>query len=318
MLSGFAPDVNKLPRPQGEDVFLVHLAFSYSDARADIAGIVVTVVPPGSKVETTKSSAPSFGIKGASGKASYQASFYSTSPLGVHEYRLRLIDADGNQSAEASAKVELTASGTSRLPVTSMSPASGAVGELLTLTGTGLDAASIAHTAVSIAGVRSEIRKITGGRILCAVPDSVLTGPVVISNTRGVVRSARNFTASPSLEVAEDGKPILLPLETKKIRAEVSGLADRSAHWYVNGIAGGSTALGTIDQSGLYTAPASSTAFTTARYSWTRRAGWPRIAADASICLAGVSSTCRYSSSNQLDATLYLARPHVRHSEWAK
>ena len=43
---------------------------------------------------------------------------------------------------------------------------------------------------------------------------------------------------------------------TKKFYASVSGTTDKTVVWYVNNVAGGAAATGTIDADGTYTAPA--------------------------------------------------------------
>lgn len=46
------------------------------------------------------------------------------------------------------------------------------------------------------------------------------------------------------------------PTQTQQFTATVSGSANTTVTWQVNGVTGGSAATGTIDVNGLYTAPA--------------------------------------------------------------
>jgi hypothetical protein len=48
----------------------------------------------------------------------------------------------------------------------------------------------------------------------------------------------------------------LHPGETVQFKATVSGTSNQNVVWKVNGASGGSTVVGTISASGLYTAPA--------------------------------------------------------------
>jgi len=48
----------------------------------------------------------------------------------------------------------------------------------------------------------------------------------------------------------------LFPTQQKQFAATVGGTMNPAVSWTVNGLAGGNSALGTIDMTGLYTAPA--------------------------------------------------------------
>ena len=59
----------------------------------------------------------------------------------------------------------------------------------------------------------------------------------------------QSVTISPSYPGVKVGASV-------QLTAKVTGLSSSSVNWAVNGIAGGNTTVGTISQTGLYTAPA--------------------------------------------------------------
>jgi uncharacterized protein (DUF1800 family) len=77
------------------------------------------------------------------------------------------------------------------------------------------------------------------------------------SPTRTRTPGGSGATATPALSVSVVPANIsLLAGATQQFQATVSGNADQSVTWTVNNTAGGDATVGTIDASGLYTAPA--------------------------------------------------------------
>ena len=76
-----------------------------------------------------------------------------------------------------------------------------------------------------------------------------VANPVVFSQAAVTLVSPISVTMTPTAATVQLGT-------TKAFTIAVSGTANTAVTWSVNGVAGGSTTLGTIDATGLYTAPA--------------------------------------------------------------
>ena len=145
-----------------------------------------------------------------------------------------------------------------QLSIISVVPSSGAVGQLVTIYGTGFSTTPTAND-VKFDGVSASVLSATSTRIITTVP-SVNTGQIQITVTTsaGTVSAPFTVTSTPSgpnIQVAP-ANVWILPGETQQFFATVNGITgDQSVQWSVNGINGGNTIVGTISSTGLYTSP---------------------------------------------------------------
>lgn len=150
-----------------------------------------------------------------------------------------------------------------QLSIISVVPSSGAVGQLVTIYGTGFSTTPTAND-VKFDGVSASVLSATSTRIITTVP-SVNTGQIQITVTTsaGTVSAPFTVTSTPSgpnVQVAP-ANVWILPGETQQFFATVNGITgDQSVQWSVNGINGGNTIVGTISSTGLYTSPNQPTA----------------------------------------------------------
>jgi hypothetical protein len=92
------------------------------------------------------------------------------------------------------------------------------------------------------------------------VPSSAIT-VTAISNANGTTLASAQVTVAatgaPAISVSTtpSGVTVVYTATTQAFAASVSGESNTAVNWEVNGVAGGSSTTGTIDNTGLYTAP---------------------------------------------------------------
>jgi hypothetical protein len=143
--------------------------------------------------------------------------------------------------------------------ITSITPPSLMTGTFtLTVTGAGFvtgsvvsfDGGSLATTFVSsdtLTATGNAPAAKTGVPVVVRTPDGDLSNTAYVNVTAPVPVSIAVSPTSATVRIKQ----------TKQFTATVSGSANTSAIWKVNGIVGGNGTVGTISQSGLYRAPAS-------------------------------------------------------------
>lgn len=257
VISRLAVDRPQLARPSGSNVYLVHLTFDYFDNEADIATLVVTTTFPEKSVQTSRLDAVvDLKLAGVRGRASYQVAYRSIDRLGTYTYALQLVDAKGHVGKQSVVTVQLRAAGTVLLAVSTMTPTTGRSGDYVTLKGVGFDVSGLDANAVSLGGVAAEVVDVTSDTIIFEVPKGAVSSSPAVANVHGLVYASQAFQIIPSLDIVSTGQLILAPLAQTRLTAVMTGLSDHTVTWYVNGLAGGSPTLGTIDSAGVYTAPA--------------------------------------------------------------
>ena len=110
----------------------------------------------------------------------------------------------------------------------------------------------LATTLVSSTGLKAS-GTATAAQVGTKVPITVIN-----SGLGGTTSSAVNLsvTAAPVVTISVAPSSAGVPVSTtRKFTATVTGSANTSATWSVNGVAGGNSTVGTISSSGLYTAP---------------------------------------------------------------
>gem|GEM_PF-706509 len=85
---------------------------------------------------------------------------------------------------------------------------------------------------------------------------SVMVTATSVADSSSSASSSVKITSSTSVSVSPS-KASIATGATQQFTATVTGLANTVVSWSVNGMAGGSSALGTVSSMGLYTAPAS-------------------------------------------------------------
>ena len=186
----------------------------------------------------------------------YDALGRLTATVGPTETTIYSYDAVGNL-------LSVSRQATTLLSIISVVPSSGAVGQLVTIYGTGFSTTPSAND-VKFAGVSASVLSATSTRIVTTVP-SVSTGQIQITVTTSAGTVSAPFTvlaapSGPNIQVAP-ANVWILPGETQQFFASVNGITgDQSVQWSVNGINGGNTIVGTISPTGLYTSPNQPTA----------------------------------------------------------
>lgn len=145
------------------------------------------------------------------------------------------------------------------LGILSFSPQTGTVGDPVTFQGVGLDTIS----TVSFNGTPAQIVTSSPNSLTTAVPSGATTGLITLSGVRGTVSTSSSFTVVARVDVAPSLAQIL-PNRSVQFSANVLGTPNQNVTWSVNGVAGGSAAVGTISNTGLYLAPNITTGLTVA------------------------------------------------------
>lgn len=139
----------------------------------------------------------------------------------------------------------------SSLAILSFSPQEGLPGDQVTFIGIGFGGGV---NDVSFNGASATVLSVTPSKVVAIVPAGATTGPVTITTPIGSVTTATPFTIAglritPATATVKFGESI-------QFTAEVLPLTlDQAVEWSVDGVVGGNASVGTISNSGLYTAP---------------------------------------------------------------
>lgn len=106
---------------------------------------------------------------------------------------------------------------------------------------------------VTIGGVIATVTSTLPCALVVQVPANAVSGQISVVTPSGQATSSAPFLVS-GLVIA-GGAAAVLPGGTVQFTAVTNGCGDPTLIWRVNGIAGGNSTVGTIDASGLYTAP---------------------------------------------------------------
>lgn len=138
------------------------------------------------------------------------------------------------------------------LELLTFAPRSGVPGTQVVFYGVGFGAG--VPTITFSGGVTGTLVGFTNNTITAVVPQGAVTGPIVITTARGTLTTATPFVIqgvilSPKEVSVLDGESVQF-----NATVIVPG-DDQEVSWSVNGVIGGSEGLGTISETGLYTAP---------------------------------------------------------------
>ncbi len=155
-----------------------------------------------------------------------------------------VVTVNGVASAGAPFTVLLTPS------ISSLFPASAAVGAPVTITGTNFGAAQGAST-VTFNGVAGSPSNWSATSITVSVPAGATTGNVVVT-VSGVSSVGAPFTVVP-VSISPQAVELVVTTQTQQFTA--SGAGGAGIAWSVDGVTGGNATVGTISTTGLYTPP---------------------------------------------------------------
>jgi RHS repeat-associated protein len=103
---------------------------------------------------------------------------------GSHTFQVKALDLAGNEDPTPAVRTFTVRFGPS---ITSVDPASGAIGTYATITGTNFEPGT---TQVGFNGLAAIVRRVTATQITTTVPIGATTGPLVVTTTRGSVSRA--------------------------------------------------------------------------------------------------------------------------------
>ncbi len=137
------------------------------------------------------------------------------------------------------------------LEVLDFSPKAGVPGDKITIIGVGFNTTG---TAVSFNGIAATNAQVSAPTIIAEVPPGATTGPITVTNARGTVMTARPFFVEGV--VIRPSQSTVLAEQQVQFSADVMASGNSSVKWSVSGIQGGNISVGTITETGIYTAPA--------------------------------------------------------------
>jgi YD repeat-containing protein len=129
-------------------------------------------------------------------------------------------------------------------------PREGVPGTQVTIVGTGFGAGV---NSVLFNGAPAQIVSTNAPQIIVTVPSGATTGPISVTTASGTVTTALPFTVK-GIGVTPPSATLLSD-RTLQFAATVVVAGAPDVVWSVAGIEGGTPAVGTIDATGLYTAP---------------------------------------------------------------
>lgn len=171
--------------------------------------------------------------------------------------RLRAVIAPGGEAVvyEYDAAGNFTAVrrlGADALELLTFAPRSGLPGTVVFFYGVGFGAGVSSVTFGG--GAAGTLVGFTNSTVTAVVPEGAATGPVTIDTARGAVTTAAPFVLQGV--VVNPKEASVLDGDSVQFTATVIVPGnEQEVVWSVNGVEGGSDALGRIDEAGLYTAP---------------------------------------------------------------
>jgi len=215
--------------------------------------------------------------------------------------------ADTSKSAAAS----VTFTGPPVAVVVTVAPTAITLGagqsQAFTATVTGAANSGVTWSVDGVAGGNSSLGTVTSSGLYTA-PTPVPASPIAITAVSSV-----DSTKSGSASIAFDSPPVVIAVsvapgtvslsagQSQAFSATVTGTSNSGVNWLVNGVVGGSSSLGTVTSSGVYTAPTpvpgSSVSVAAVSSVDTSKSG------TASVSFSGSPGTNYYVASNGSDAS---------------
>jgi YD repeat-containing protein len=140
------------------------------------------------------------------------------------------------------------------LGITLVMPGKGRLGTAVEVFGKGFGATPAENT-VRFNGALATVTRAAPNRLLIAVPPGATTGPITVTAGQGTATSPQPFVVLAVLAVTPTTATVFVQ-GTRQFQALETGGPATAVRWSVNGLPGGDTTVGTISDTGLYTAPA--------------------------------------------------------------
>lgn len=138
--------------------------------------------------------------------------------------------------------------------ITLVSPSKGKIGTTVQIFGKGFSAVA-GQNSVAFNGTLAIVTTAAPNRLVTAVPNGATTGRITVTTPLGSATSPTAFVVLGTLTVTPATARVG-PTRTQQFEAIEAGTPTTNVRWAVNGITGGESAIGTISEAGLYTAPA--------------------------------------------------------------
>jgi formylglycine-generating enzyme required for sulfatase activity len=228
------------------------ITFAYTDSDLDLREIHLTFRDPSGLIETREDD---FRPSHTPGAFLYEWLVDASFAAGTYQVSVELLDALNHSSGVHTVSYALEATAARPLEVIGFSPASGAPGDTVVISGAGF-VDNLAANQVSFSGGVSHAPALaaTGTAITVTVPEGAASGPIVVENRLGRVQSTENFMLLPALSLTPDAATLTTG-SSLPFRCVPSGLASAQVTWTLNGQANPNPALGLLDATGVYTAP---------------------------------------------------------------
>lgn len=175
-----------------------------------------------------------------------------------------VIDEQGNAATYSYDEVGnllsiIKSSVTGPVAVIELDPWEGEAGKRVVIYGIGFNSVP-SQNQVSFNGTSSLVETSTPNTIITSVPSGATTGPVTVTTPSGSGATTKNFiVAAPISITITPSNTIVWPGYSYQFIANVTGTTETGLLWSVNDIQGGNSNVGTITDTGLYTAPSSIT-----------------------------------------------------------
>lgn len=140
-----------------------------------------------------------------------------------------------------------------------LDPWEGEAGKRVIIYGIGFSATP-SQNQVSFNGISSLVATSTPNTIITSVPSGATTGPVTVATPSGSAGTTKNFIVTAPISITvTPSNTIVWPGYSYQFIANVTGTTETGLLWSVNDIQGGNSSVGTITDTGLYTALSSIT-----------------------------------------------------------
>lgn len=140
-----------------------------------------------------------------------------------------------------------------RVAITAVVPLKGKVGTVVSILGKGFGAGA-GQNAVSFNGASATVTSAEANRLVTTVPAAATSGLITVTTVTGAATSPRPFRIVGTLAVT----PATVNLgvrATQQFVATDGGAGTSAVLWAVDGIVGGDPGVGTVSETGFYTAP---------------------------------------------------------------
>jgi YD repeat-containing protein len=148
-----------------------------------------------------------------------------------------------------------TTSTAAAVAILDMEPWTGQVGAIVTVYGKGFSGTTT-NNSIQFNGIPATVVSSTTSVIVTSVPFGATSGPVTVQTPNGIATGSKNFSVTQlSTILLSPSSAFLMPGQSMQFAAIITGVTNTAVLWSVNGIDGGTAAIGTI-VNGLYSAPA--------------------------------------------------------------